>query len=82
MFITDVSDGDWYRYHALFADLLRRMLTFGLAFPPAIAAVFTNGGTATRLYQRLVQPRLAGAPRELPREPAAGEPDPAATHAG
>jgi TDG/mug DNA glycosylase family protein len=33
---------------------------------PAIAAVFTNGGTATRLYQRIVQPRLAGAPRELP----------------
>ena len=31
-----------------------------------IAAVFTNGGTATRLYQRLVQPRLAAGPRALP----------------
>jgi TDG/mug DNA glycosylase family protein len=32
----------------------------------AIEAVFTNGGTATRLYQRLVQPRLAAGDRDLP----------------
>jgi TDG/mug DNA glycosylase family protein len=35
----------------------------------SIEAVFTNGGTATRLYARLVRPRLAGAARELPLHP-------------
>jgi TDG/mug DNA glycosylase family protein len=35
----------------------------------AIEAVFTNGGTATRLYQRLVRPRLAAGPRDLPLHP-------------
>lgn len=33
---------------------------------PEIAAVFTNGGTATRLYQRLVWPRLGSTGRALP----------------
>jgi TDG/mug DNA glycosylase family protein len=35
----------------------------------AIEAVFTNGGTATRLYQRLVRPRLAAGARDLPLHP-------------
>ena len=35
----------------------------------AIEAVFTNGGTATRLYTRLVQPRLAVPARDLPLHP-------------
>lgn len=33
---------------------------------PAIGAVFTNGGTATRLYQRLVLPRLGVTANALP----------------
>ena len=36
---------------------------------PAVAAVFTNGGTATRLYARLVQPGLPEATRRLPLHP-------------
>jgi TDG/mug DNA glycosylase family protein len=35
----------------------------------AIRAVFTNGGTATRLYARLVLPRLAEPARSLPLHP-------------
>ena len=33
---------------------------------PRIRAVFANGGTATRLYRRLVQPALAEPARRLP----------------
>ena len=33
---------------------------------PGIELVCTNGGTATRLYQRLVIPRLSGRARNLP----------------
>lgn len=36
---------------------------------PGIAAVFTNGGTATRLYQRLVLPSLGVTPAALPLQP-------------
>jgi hypoxanthine-DNA glycosylase len=36
---------------------------------PAIGLVCTNGGTATRLYQRLVAPRLPAASRFVPLQP-------------
>jgi TDG/mug DNA glycosylase family protein len=36
---------------------------------PRIVAVFTNGGTATRLYQRLVWPRLGRQAQSLPLQP-------------
>ena len=35
----------------------------------AIVAVFTNGGTATRFYQRLVRPRLGAVASALPVHP-------------
>ncbi|HEX9206913.1 MAG TPA: DNA-deoxyinosine glycosylase [Steroidobacteraceae bacterium] len=46
---------------------------------PAIELVCTNGGTATRLYQRLVLPRLPAAARALPLHPL---PSTSPAHAG
>ena len=42
----------------------------------------THRGAPVRVGPRLSHRPLTAVPRELPREPAAGEPDPAATHAG
>ena len=55
---------DWVRLFDINGDYFELR---GLGYPhPDVVAVFANGATATRLYQRLAWPRLAPELRALP----------------